>query len=547
MVVTRFAPSPTGYLHIGGARTALFNWLLARRMGGRFLLRIEDTDIKRNTPTAARQVMDDLRWLGIEWDEGPQIGGPNGPYFQSQRLDIYNQYLKKLLDAGQAYYCFETTEELTAMRARAEADKKGFMYPRPKSFPDAGDVKKARAEGKAVTVRFAYPIDKTIVVNDVVRGEVTFGAGEFGDFIIQKSDGFPTYHFACVVDDELMEVTHVVRGQEHLMNTPAHIALQQALGLRTPIYAHMSVTVSQAGGKLSKRERPKALRAAIKASPEIDREKLAAAGGISLEELEQFLKGKIAPDMPAVNAMAESIGLALPEINIVDFLRSGYLPETMVNFLALLGWNPGGDKEIMTIEELIEAFDLSRLTKTNSLFDRKKLLAFNTEHIRMTPKDKLLGYFKTYLAEIDSPAARADDELLGRILQVNVGAQTLAMIEQKVRFAFIDNDQVQYNDKAVKKVLLKGNGLAMLKIVRNKLSELEEFTEEAIENMLRSLAEQKKVGLGKVAQPLRVAICGGTISPPIFDSVQMLGRENTLKRIDITLERFKPETQEQGE
>jgi glutamyl-tRNA synthetase len=547
MVVTRFAPSPTGYLHIGGARTALFNWLLARRTSGRFLLRIEDTDIKRNTPTAARQVMDDLRWLGIEWDEGPQIGGPNGPYFQSQRLDIYNQYLKKLLDAGLAYYCFETAEELTAMRTKAEADKKGFMYPRPKSFPDAKDVKKARAQGKAVTVRFAYPTDKAIIVNDVVRGEVTFGAGEFGDFIIQKSDGFPTYHFACVVDDELMEVTHVIRGQEHLMNTPAHIAMQQALGLRTPIYVHMSVTVSQTGGKLSKRERPKALRTAIKASPEIDRKKLAATGGISLEKLEQFLKGKIAPDMPAVNAMAESIGLALPEINIVDFLRSGYLPETMVNFLALLGWNPGGDKEIMTTEELIEAFDLSRLTKTNSLFDRKKLLAFNTEHIRMAPPDRLLAYFKKYLTEIDSPVVRADDELMARILHINTGAQTLAMIERKVRFAFIDNDQVQYNDKAVKKVLLKDDGLAMLKIVRDKLSELEEFSKETIENMLRSLAEQKKVGLGKVAQPLRVAICGGTISPPIFDSVQLLGRENTLKRIDITLERFKPETQEQGE
>ena len=538
MVVTRFAPSPTGYLHVGGARTALFNWLCARRMGGRFILRIEDTDQKRNTPTAMQQVMDDLRWLGIQWDEGPEVGGPNGPYLQSQRLDIYNQYINKLIESGLAYYCFDTHDELDAMRGQAETQKKSLVYRRPRDLPDANDVKKAKGQGKPVTVRFAIPQDKPMVVNDIVRGEVTFNPAEMSDFIILKSDGFPTYNFACVIDDELMEITHVIRGQEHLMNTPGQQALQQALGFGVPMYAHMSVTVSESGGKLSKRERPNALRKVIKNTPDIDLEKLAQVGGITLEEMKSFVAGDTMPDMTSICTLAKFLNVHLPEINVVDFYRSGYLPETMVNFLALLGWNPGGTREIMSLEELIECFDLSRLTKTNSLFDRNKLLAFNTEHIRIAGKDKLVGYFKDYLKANKSPVLAAEDKLLERLVTINAGARTLEDIERKSRFVFLANDQIEYDSKAVEKVLLKADGLAILKIVRDKLAAMEKFTEEAIENMLRSLAEERKVGLGKVAQPLRVAICGTTISPPIFDSVQMLGMENALARIDAALKKF---------
>ncbi len=538
MVVTRFAPSPTGYLHVGGARTALFNWLCARRMGGRFILRIEDTDQKRNTPTAMQQVMDDLRWLGIQWDEGPEVGGPNGPYLQSQRLDIYNQYINKLIESGLAYYCFDTHDELDAMRGQAEAQKKSLVYRRPIDLPDANDVKKAKGQGKPVTVRFAIPQDKPMVVNDIVRGEVTFNPAEMSDFIILKSDGFPTYNFACVIDDELMEITHVIRGQEHLMNTPGQQALQQALGFGVPKYAHMSVTVSESGGKLSKRERPNALRKVIKNTPDIDLEKLAQVGGITLEEMKSFVAGDTMPDMTSICTLAKFLNVHLPEINVVDFCRSGYLPETMVNFLALLGWNPGGEREIMSLEELIECFDLSRLTKTNSLFDRNKLLSFNTEHIRIAGKDKLVGYFKDYLKANESPVLVAEDKVLERLVTINAGARTLEDIERKSRFVFLANDQIEYDIKAVEKVLLKGDGLTILKIVRDKLAAMEKFTEEAIENMLRSLAEERKVGLGKVAQPLRVAICGTTISPPIFDSVQMLGMENALARIDAALKKF---------
>ena len=539
-VVTRFAPSPTGYLHVGGARTALFNWLWARRMGGTFILRIEDTDQKRNTPTAIQQVMDDLRWLGINWDHGPEVDGPNGPYLQSQRKEIYDKYVKQLLDEKKAYYCFDTPEELEALRRQARSQKKTFSYRRPEDFPDAEDTKKARAQGRPVTVRFAVPQDEPMVVQDIVRGEVTFAAGEMGDFIIQKNDGLPTYNFACVIDDYLMKVTHVIRGQEHLMNTPSQQALWKALGFGDlPKYAHMSVTVSDTGGKLSKRERPKALRKAIKAMHEIDLEKLAEAGNISPEELESFVNGKTAVDMPCIDAMAEYLGAALPEINIVDFFKSGYLPETMVNFLALLGWNPGGNREIMPIDELLNSFDLSRLTKASSLFDRQKLLAFNTEHIRITSDEKLLQHFKDYLKAVESPVLSADDEHLKRITDLCEGARTLADIERKSRFLFLDNNQIKYDYKAVKKVLLKDDGLAVLTTVRGKLAAMEQFTARAIEDMLRSLAAERQVGLGKVAQPLRVAICGTTISLPIFDSVEMLGKEKTLARIDNTLKNFR--------
>jgi len=519
----------------------LFNWLWARRTGGKFILRIEDTDLKRNTPTATAQVMEDLHWLGIDWDEGPEVGGPHGPYLQSQRLDIYNRCVRQLLDQGRAYYCFETGEELDAMRAEAEAQKKGFVYRKPEHPPTDQDAERARAEGRDVTVRFAMPLDGPIVVDDIIRGRISFDPAELGDFIIQKSDGFPTYNFAVVVDDCLMQVTHVLRGQEHLMNTPSQKALWEALFPDRPVpqYAHMSVTVSDAGGKLSKRERPQTLRAAIKAMKDVDIDKLAQVGGVPADQIASFLKGDTTPDMPVIDAIAEHLGIHLPEINIVDFFHSGYLPETMVNFLAMLGWNPGDQREIMARDEIVHAFDLSRLTKSNSLFDRKKLLAFNTEHLRLTVPEKVLERLKAYLKHVASPVLKADDAMLARILKLCDGARTFEDVDRKSAFIFVDDEAIQFDEKAVQKVLMKDRALEILKQVRDELAAMPELTEQAIEEMLRRLAEARQVGLGKVAQPLRVALCGTTISLPIFDSVQMLGRERTLKRIDLTLEKFK--------
>ncbi len=537
MVVTRFAPSPTGYLHIGGARTALFCWLLARHNGGKFLLRIEDTDQKRNTPTAAAQVMADLRWLGIEWDEGPEVGGPNGPYSQSERLDIYQIYMQQLLNSGKAYYCFDTAEELDAMRQEAIARKETFSYNRPEVFPTTEEVEQARAEGRPVIVRFAVPQNRDIVVKDIIRGEVTFAAGQVGDFVIQKSDGFPTYHFACVVDDELMGVTHVLRGQEHLMNTPGHMMLQEGLGFRTPVYAHMSVTVSEGGGKLSKRDRAKTLKKAIESGSSIDLDKLSEAGGLSRTELDTFLAGDSTPDAPQVSAMAEYLHIHLPEINVVDFQQSGYIPEAMVNFIALLGWSAADGREIMTVDELIGAFDPNRLNKTNSLFDRQKLVAFNTEHMKLVDPDKLLGYFKNYLHLNESPMANNDDITLAHILKACAGARTLADVEAKCGFLMID--QVEFDPKAVQKVLRKEGVEVVLRDIHTLLANLADWNVEAVETAITDYCQAKELGMGKVAQPIRVAITGSTVSPGIGDSLILLGREETL-RADSKCNRFYP-------
>jgi glutamyl/glutaminyl-tRNA synthetase len=532
-IVTRFAPSPTGYLHIGGARTALFCWLLARKQQGRFILRIEDTDQKRNTPTATTQLIKDLKWLGLDWDEGPDIGGHNGPYKQSERLDIYSQYLQKLLDTGKAYYCFDTPKELQAQREKAQAEKKTFLYPRPETFPTEADVEQAKSQGRPVVVRFVMP-DQTIVVEDLVRGEVTFSPKEFSDIIIRKSDGFPTFHFACVVDDELMEVTHVIRGQEHLMNTPGHQALQEALGFRTPVYAHISVTVSEGGGKLSKRERGKSLTKYIKEHSEINMEKLVQAGGLSAEELDGLMKGKSSPDAPQINAMAQSLGLHLPEINVVDFFEAGYLPEAMVNFTALLGWNPGDNREVMAVGELIEAFDLKRLNKTNSLFDRRKLISFNTEHYKMVDAVTRLSHFKNYLQADGSALVELDDDVLLHLLAVNEGAQTLAQVRDKSDF--LVSETIEFDPKAVKKVLQKEGISELLSQARDGLASLEIWQTEPIHELIKELAEKNQVGMGKVAQPLRVAITGTQISPPIQDSLYLLGRDKVIDCINNALE-----------
>ena len=332
------------------------------------------------------------------------------------------------------------------------------------------------------------------------------------------------------------------------MNTPGQQALWQALGFgNPPQYAHMSVTISESGGKLSKRERPQTLRKAIKAKPDTDLNTLAVIGNITSEELGEFLAGDSVPDGPAIEAMAKYIGVVLPEINVVDFFKSGYIPEAMVNFLALLGWSTGDQREVIPLEELIDSFDITRLTKSNSLFDRGKLVACNTEHIKMLSNSsyryKLVEHFYKYLLAIHSPIPHDDfvkqHDLLSRLIKICEGARTLADIERKCRFLFIPDDKIEYDEKAVQKVLFKDNGLAMLKLVHDKLAAMPELTEQGIEDMLRALAEEHKVGLGKVAQPLRVAITGSTISPPIFDSVQLLGKEKTLVRIDNTLKKFK--------
>ena len=485
-VRVRFAPSPTGYLHIGGARTVLFNWLVARKAGGTFVLRIEDTDQTRHVEDSVRKIFDDLRWLGLDWDEGPEVGGDYGPYFQSQRLELYNRHLQQLLDSGQAYYALETPEELAAMREAARRESGGFMYRRPDPVPTVEQGLAARAEDRPVVVRLKMP-DEPITVVDEILGEVTLAADQLEDFVIQKSDGFPTYHFACVVDDELMHITDVLRGQEHLMNTPKHLALQRALGFATPRYGHMPVIFNLDGSKMSKRDKEKAL----------------------------------------------SKGEAPPEIDVHDFRAAGYLPEALVNFISLLGWNPGGDREQFDLNELVSLFSLDRIGKKNARFDREKLLAFNADWAARLPADRLLAAFKDYLAISGSPVLQAGDAMLARVLEACRGFRTFPDVIKKAGFLFVDDETLAYDPKAVRKVLAKndGAGYALLDYLLPKLEGVTDWSAGPLEELIHAVVEEKQTKLGNVAQPLRVAVSGTMISPSIHETLVLLGKERTIGRV----------------
>jgi len=473
----RFAPSPTGDLHVGGARTALFNHLLARRTGGTFILRIEDTDAARNVAGADERIMRDLRWLGITWDEGVGVGGPHGPYYQTQRLDLYRAAVDRLLASGRAYHAFETPEELEAMRAAAAARKASLRYPRPACFPDAADVRRAREAGRPVVVRFTAP-DEPVTVHDEVMGEVTVAAEELDDFIILKADGMPTYHLANVVDDGAMGVNLVMRGQEFLGQTPRHIALQRVLGLPTPRYAHLPLILDMQGRKLSKRD---------------------------------------------------------GDVEVHAFRVAGYLPEALVNFIALLGWSPGGQREKMTLPEMVELFSLDRIGRTNAKFDREKLLAFNTDALAGADPDRLAAAFDDWLSVADNPLSRAGvpAELRPALLRANRGMRTFQDIAVRCGFLFIRDDELTLDPQAVAEVLTRGDhaGWRMLEQVLAALEALKDWTPESIESLLKSFCAERGAGMGRVAQPLRVAVTGTTVSPAIFDTLALLGRERTLKRI----------------
>jgi len=518
----RFAPSPTGYLHVGGARTVLFNWLLARKNGGTLILRIEDTDRARHVEDSVKKILADLRWLGLTWDEGPEVGGAYGPYFQSECLPHYYAAVQRLLECGDAYYALETPEELAAMRERMKDQPGGFKYPRPDPLPTIEQGLAARAGGRPVVVRFRMP-GTDIRVNDDILGRVVLPAAELEDFVIQKSDGWPTYHFACVVDDERMRITHVLRGQEHLMNTPKHIALQKALGFNTPFYAHLPVIFNMSGSKMSKRDKERAIKR----------------------------------------------GEPPPEIDVHDFRAAGYLPEAVLNFIALLGWNPGDDRERFTLSELTEAFTIERIGKTNARFDREKLLSFNMDWCGRVGEARLLAALKDYLTVNARPAVNAGsepdaagagpppatasatlaaraltfgDDTLRRLLAICAGFKTFAQWLGKVAFLFMDDDAIEFDEKSVRKVLAASNGAGYdaLAGVADRLSVIDPWTVASIQAAIESHMSASGLKLGDVAQPLRVAITGATVSPPIFDSLELLGKEATLNRIRRCQQTRKP-------
>lgn len=572
-VVTRFAPSPTGHLHIGGARTALFCWAFAHRHGGRFLLRIEDTDAQRSSETAGAAILRDLAWLGIGWEDGPGFALPDGsatlggdergvgPFHQSERGAIYGSRFDELLEKRLAYPAFETPEELAAMRDAAQREKRTFRYTRRDDYDHDAAMRRV-ADGEAHVLRLRVDADE-IGVRDEVMGEIAFTTEHFDDFVIRKKDGNPTYHFAVVVDDALMGVTHVLRGQEHLNNTPKHVALQGALGLPTPVYAHMPLIFNEKGAKMSKRERDVAAKAACRES-EIGGSP--APGVVGDDRFAAWLGDKKAQLEPSeVQAIADALGLDLPEVSVDDFRRAGYLPEVINNYLATLGWSmPGAAREALRTPEGDESdrfdqafvarhFDLCDIGKSNARFDRQKLLAFNADTIQHAMSDdefadRWMGWLGEHdpglLGRLRDAVGAEGASLLARAARPR--ARTLRDAVDPVAFVLLETDGIEYDQKAAKKAILKGepSGLDVLPDLRAALAGADEAWARAmsdpgaIEDAVKAFCESRGLGIGKAAQPLRVALTGTAVSPPLGETLALLGRDTVLARIDRCVATF---------
>jgi glutamyl/glutaminyl-tRNA synthetase len=543
---TRFAPSPSGHLHVGGARTALFNWAYAQGRGGKFILRIEDTDQKRSSDAASVGFLKDLKWLGIDWNEGPEFegcgGGDFGSYFQSERLDIYNKYLDQLVQQGKAYYAFDTAAELDAARKESKSRNEAYRYDRSRT--DGISPEQVQAwlkEGKPAVIRFQTPAG-AITIHDEVLGDATLPAGEVDDFVIRKADGFPTYHFAVVVDDELMGVTTVLRAQEHFNNTAKHIVLQDALGFRRPTYGHLPLIFNPDGSKMSKRDKDKALRKAAQDK------KLTAppANTVDAARFTAWMGDKNSQlDFTEATAMAAALNIELPEINVDDFRRSGYLPQVMCNFLALNGWGPGNDLEKFDNAYLCANFALDRVQKTAAKFDRVKLLAFNLDAIQKLSREQFSALVKAhgevYHPEFMKKITAAQFDLL--VAASHERSKTLDELFRGNRWLALGDEELTWEkSKQVEKALLSGtpSGIDRLKELRGVLEAVATWTPTGIEESIRQwatsagLAEQ----IGQIAQPLRVGVTGSTISPPIFDTLAILGKPSVLRRIDRCLQAF---------
>ncbi len=464
----RFAPSPSGYLHIGGARTALFCWLLARKHGGSFLLRIEDSNAEKSSMESVQAILDGLRWLGIDWDEGPEAGGPYAPYFQSERRAIYRTYVEQLLAGGGAYKCTCSPEELTAKREAAKAAGKRPGYDR--TCRDKADAD--HADGAPYVIRLKTPRDGETVVDDMIRGRVVFRNVEFSDPVIVRTNGDPLYNFVVVVDDVLMKISHVFRGDDHLANTPKQIHIYDALGFAPPRFAHVPLILGSDKKRLSKRH-------------------------------------------GATNVMA--------------YDDEGYLPEAMVNFLARIGW-AHGDMEVFTRDELLEAFSVAGIGKSAGVWNAEKLTWLNSTWITNMDSAELGRRIAPRIAAAGLPA-QADVALTARRIDtLKERAKTLQELVVNGRFYWADADDVVYDEKARKK-FLKGATRPQLEAALVALTALGEWSEETLEGALAGVAEGLELTLGKVAQPLRVAVTGTKVSPGIHETLDALGREKTLARV----------------
>lgn len=455
-VVTRFPPSPTGFLHVGGARTALFNWLYARHTGGRFVLRIEDTDVARSTRESVDAIFDGLQWLGIDWDAGP--------YYQSQRFDIYEQYIQKLLASGHAYYCDCSPEAVEEMR------KKG-MAAGGKAKYDGTCREKGLSRSENTVVRFKAPLAGTTVLNDRVKGAIAFQNQEMDDFVIARRDGTPTYNFVVVVDDITMGINTIIRGDDHVSNTPKQIRLYKALGADIPVFAHVPMVLGKDRTRLSKRH-----------------------GAMS----------------------------------VTAYRDMGYLPEALINYLVRLGWSYG-DQEFFTLAELTEKFSLDHVGTSAGIFDTEKLLALNADHIQAADPKRLAGQLVPFLEQkgIADPGSAPFLEKAVTTLQPR--SKTLVEMAEAALFYF-GQEVPGYEEKAVKK-LFKPAALEPMESLTAELEALESFDEKSLEGAFERVMEKTGLKLGKIAQPVRLALTGRTFSPGIFEVIAVLGREKTLHRL----------------
>jgi nondiscriminating glutamyl-tRNA synthetase len=481
----RMAPSPTGPLHIGTARTSLYNYLFARHVGGTYVLRIEDTDVARNTVEHERDIIDNLHWLGISWDEGPQVAGgndigPYAPYRQSGRVRTYAREAERLLASGAAYRCWCTQEELEAVRHEQEARREAPRYNR--RCLNLTDAERAafQAEGRQAAVRFK--VDPEVIrFDDLIRGEVEFDNALLGDFVIVRANGMPVYHFTVVVDDEAMRISHVIRGEDHLPNTPKHIALMRALGYREPVFGHIPLILNPDRSKISKRKSQTA---------------------------------------------------------IAEYRAQGYLPEAMVNFLAFLGWSPGTEEEIFSLDELVDRFEIDRVHKGGAVFDRERLDHLNGVYIRSLADEQLALRLRPFL-----PDAVADDDLLRIVPLVRERLVRLADVRDLTDFLWQSDDAVasQYTtDDLVPKRLEPADARRILVRAGAVLRDLgdADFSAEVLEERCRAAADEAGLKAGDFFRPLRVAITGRTVSPPLFASIELLGRDRTLNRVDAAIGRL---------
>ena len=459
-VITRFAPSPTGYLHIGGARTALFNWLYARHHGGKFILRIEDTDRERSTKESIDAILEGMAWLGLDWDEGP--------HYQSKRTEIYLEHIEKMLKEGKAYRCCCTQEELSEKRAKAMDEGRKPKY--DGTCRNRTDV----PEDKPFTIRFKAPQSGTTAVDDMIKGRVAFDNSELDDLIIARSDGSPTYNFVVVVDDAAMGITHIIRGDDHLNNTPRQILLYKALGYSPPVFGHLPLILGEDKKRLSKRH-------------------------------------------GATSVMA--------------YKDMGYLSEALINYLARLGWSHG-DQEIFSTKELIEYFDTDSIGKSAGVFNPDKLLWLNSHYIKETP-DGEMAEMLAPLIEKRGCNLSAGPPVTAIIPFLKERGKTLVEMAQLAEFYYID--EVKFDEKAKEKAL-KTESAHMLKNVADGLEKLGHFSEEGLEIFFKKVAEEEGLKFGKIAQPVRFAITGGTASPGLYEVISLLGREKTVKRIRKALE-----------